>query len=75
MPKRGNNAQMPLFEGVDRIAVILYLLLVAAGMVCITSASYNDSIEEVFSFKHFYMKQVIWIGAAFGTALFILLLD
>ncbi len=38
MPKRGNNAQMPLFEGVDRIAVILYLLLVAAGMVCITSA-------------------------------------
>ena len=66
---------MPLFEGVDRIAVILYLLLVAAGMVCITSASYNDSIEEVFSFKHFYMKQVIWIGAAFGTALFILLLD
>lgn len=75
MPNRGNNAQMPLFEGVDRIAIILYLLLVAAGMVCITSASYDDSIEELFSFKHFYMKQAIWIGAAFGAALIILLLD
>lgn len=75
MQNRGNNAQMPLFEGVDRVAVILYLLLVAAGMVCITAASYDDSIEELFSFKHFYMKQAVWIGAAFCTALFILLLD
>ena len=66
---------MSLFEGVDRVAVILYLLLVAAGMVSILSASYDDTISGFFSLEHFYMKQTVWIAAAFGAALVILLLD
>mgnify|MGYP002269419581 FL=1 len=66
---------MSLFEGVDRVAVILYLLLVAAGMVSILSASYDDTIRGFFSLEHFYMKQAVWIAAAFGAALVILLLD
>ena len=66
---------MSLFEGVDRVAVILYLLLVAAGMVSILSASYDDTISGFFSLEHFYMKQALWIAAAFGAALVILLLD
>ena len=66
---------MSLFEGVDRVAVILYLLLVAAGMVSILSASYDDTISGFFSLEHFYMKQAVWIAAAFGAALVILLLD
>lgn len=66
---------MSLFEGVDRVAVILYLLLVAAGMVSILSASYDDTISGFFSLEHFYMKQAVWIAAAFGVALVILLLD
>ena len=66
---------MSLFEGVDRVAVILYLLLVAAGMVSILSASYDDTISGFFSLEHFYMKQAIWIAAALGAALVILLLD
>ena len=66
---------MSLFEGVDRVAVILYLLLVAAGMVSIISASFDDTISGFFSLEHFYMKQAVWIGAAIGAALFILLID
>ena len=66
---------MSLFEGVDRVAVILYLLLVAAGMVSILSASYDNTISGFFSLEHFYMKQAVWIAAAFGAALVILLLD
>lgn len=66
---------MSLFEGADRVAVILYLLLVAAGMVSILSASYDDTISGFFSLEHFYMKQAVWIAAAFGAALVILLLD
>ena len=66
---------MSLFEGVDRVAVILYLLLVAAGMVSILSASYDDTISGFFSLEHVYMKQAVWIAAAFGAALVILLLD
>lgn len=75
MPRTGNNRQVSLFEGVDYVAVILYLLLVAVGLVNIISASYDDSISELFSLDHFYMKQVLWIGAAFVIALVILLLD
>ena len=75
MPRTGNNRQIPLFEGVDRVAVILYLLLVAAGMVSIVSASYDDTISGFFSLEHFYMKQAVWIAAALGAALVILLLD
>ena len=75
MPRIDNNRQMSLFEGVDRVAVILYLLLVAAGMVSIVSASYDDTISGFFSLEHFYMKQAVWIGAALGAALVILLLD
>lgn len=37
MPNRGS--QISLFEGVDRIAVLLYVLLVGIGMVNILSAS------------------------------------
>ena len=66
---------MSLFEGVDRVAVILYLLLVAAGMVSIISASYDDTISGFFSLEHFYMKQVVWIAVALGAAVVILLLD
>ncbi|MBQ5874851.1 MAG: FtsW/RodA/SpoVE family cell cycle protein, partial [Alistipes sp.] len=66
--------QISLFEGVDSVAVIIYLLLVAIGFVNIVSASYNDEIE-VFSFAQNYIKQIFWMGAAFSVALIILLLD
>ncbi|MBR6815162.1 MAG: rod shape-determining protein RodA [Alistipes sp.] len=72
----GNNIhKASLFEGVDRVAVLLYILLTMCGLVVITSASFDDSIEGFFSFQHFYIKQVVWMGAAYTIALAILLLD
>ena len=35
------NNQISLFGGVDRVAVLLYLLLVATGLLCITSVSFE----------------------------------
>ena len=72
MPSRGQN--ISLFEGVDRIAVLLYMLLVAVGLVNIISASYNDELG-IFSFKQQYIKQLMWMGVSFGMGLIILLLD
>ena len=63
-----------MFEGVDRIAVLLYVVLVAIGFVNILSASYNDD-AEIFSFSQQYIKQLMWISVAFSVALIILLLD
>ena len=73
----GTDHKNRLFEGVDGIAVLLYVLIVLAGCLSITSASYDDTLDSggIFSFSHFYMKQVLWVGLAACAALFVLLLD
>lgn len=70
-----NNGIGKLFEGVDRWTVLLYVLIVLVGFVSITSASYDDGIASTFSFSHFYMKQLVWIGGAFAAAIIVLLID
>ena len=74
MSRNSNN--IPLFEGVDRMAVILYLLLVLSGLTCITSVSFEEAtITDFFSFSRFHIKQASWACIALVTALCILLLD
>ena len=64
-----------IFYGVDLWTVLLYVLIVLAGWASITSASYDEGTADIFSFSHFYMKQLMWIGVAWTTALVVLLLD
>lgn len=64
-----------IFDGVDRVTVLLYVLVVLAGCLSIVSASYEEGTADVFSFSHFYMKQIVWVGVAFVTAVVVLLLD
>ncbi len=65
-----------LFEGIDGIAVLLYVLIVLVGCVSITSASYDDTAGNgFFSFSHFYMKQAVWVAVAWTAAIVVLLLD
>ncbi len=72
MNRRKSNS---FFSGVDSVAVILYLVILSIGCVCITSASFDDSTSNIFSFSHFYIKQIIWVGVALLAALFVLLID
>lgn len=69
------NRSNGIFSGIDRVAVLLYVLIVLAGCVSIFSASYDDTAADVFSFSHFYMKQLVWVGVAWVTALVVVLLD
>ena len=69
------NHSNSLFEGVDRWAVLLYLIIVIAGWLSITAASYDETAVNLYSFSHFYMKQIVWIGVAMVVALVVLLLD
>ncbi len=64
-----------IFDGVDRATVLLYVLIVLAGCLSIVSASYDEGAADLFSFSHFYMKQIVWVGVAFVTAVVVLLLD
>lgn len=70
------NNNISLFGGVDRVAVLLYLLLLLAGLLCITSVSFDEpEITEFFSFSRFHIKQAIWASVAVVMAIVILLLD
>ena len=64
-----------LFQGVDFLAVLYYLLLVAAGCICITAASFDEETADFFAFSHFYIKQYMWVTAVLVVALVVLLLD
>ncbi len=79
MLKSNNISQernpLPLFGKVDMVALGLYFALVVAGIVCITSASYNEEVGSVFSLQHNYMKQILWGGISMVFALVVLLMD
>mgnify|MGYP001274236526 len=46
------NRHNSIFYGVDLWTVLLYVLIVMAGWVSITSASYDEGTADVFSFSH-----------------------
>ncbi|MBR1962062.1 MAG: rod shape-determining protein RodA [Alistipes sp.] len=64
-----------LFGSVDRVALLLYLLLVAVGVVAVFSASWVEDSEDFFSFSHNYIKQFVWLGISFVVGVVIMLLD
>lgn len=70
-----NRGGISMFSGVDRFAVLLYVLLTLVGFAAIFSASWDETSENVFSMSHNYMKQLAWIGVAWGVGLVVLLLD
>lgn len=70
-----HSSKPRLFAGVDRLTILYYLLIVAFGCLCITSASSEDSVGGILSFSHFYTKQIVWAGVSLLFALMVLLLD
>ncbi|MBQ5753864.1 MAG: rod shape-determining protein RodA [Alistipes sp.] len=74
MTARERNS-VRLFAGVDRVAVILYVVLTLVGFASIFSASWNETSDSPLSLSHNYMKQAMWLGISWVAALVILLLD
>ena len=70
-----NYSKDSLFGSVDRIALLLYLLLVAIGVASVFSASWVEGDENVFSFSHNYIKQLVWLGISLFMGVVIMLLD
>lgn len=64
-----------LFGSVDHIALLLYLLLVAIGVVAVFSASWDGESESMFSFSHNYVKQIVFLGVSLVVGLFIMLIE
>ncbi len=60
---------------VDWFTVVIYILLVMAGMVSIYAASYDFDHANMLSFTEFSGKQFRWIGLSLGLGLVLLLID
>lgn len=60
---------------VDWVMILLYVGLVLIGWMSICSASYDETAIDPYSFSHFYVKQVLWIGLSLVVALVVMLLD
>ncbi len=76
MARRSDNRKvLSVFGGVDPVAVMLYMALMLVGLAAITSATWDEESANIFSFRHEYMKQVMWIGVAWVVGLVVLLLD
>ena len=64
-----------VFRNVDWFTILLYVLLVVAGVFCIYAASYDFDNANIFDFSEFSGKQLRWIGLSFIIGFLILLPD
>jgi rod shape determining protein RodA len=67
--------QKSIFENIDWLIVVIYLVMVLAGWMNIYSAVYNEQHQSIFDISQSYGKQTIWIFTAFAIAIIILVLD
>lgn len=64
-----------LFYGIDKAAVLVYVILVFMGWLNIYAAVYNEEHQNIFDTSQKYGMQLVWIGSAFFIATFILIID
>jgi rod shape determining protein RodA len=64
-----------IWQGIDKITVLLFLLLVILGWFNIYAAVYNEDHKEILDLSQRYGKQFIWIIASLVLAIFILIID
>jgi len=70
-----NEKNVSTLKYVDWFTVVLYLILVIAGMVSIYAASYDFDHANMLSFAEFSGKQFRWIGLSLVLGLVLLLID
>lgn len=69
--KRNTN----IWERVDKITLLLFLILVILGWFNIYAAVYNEEHSEILDLSQRYGKQFIWIIAALIIAVFVMIID
>ncbi len=64
-----------VLRGIDWPTVIIYLLMVIAGIISIYAASYDYDDASILSFDEFSGKQALWIGLGLCLGGIILLIE
>lgn len=70
MPQRSN-----IWANIDWITVGLFLVLVFMGWLNIYAAVYDAEHQSILDASQRYGKQLIWIGAAIGLAIIIMIVE
>lgn len=69
------STNQSIFRYIDWTTVIIYVILVLAGIVSVYAASYDFDHANIFSFNEFSGKQIRWVGLSFILGLILLLID
>ena len=64
-----------IWNGIDKITIVLFLLLVTMGWFNIYAAVYNEEHKEILDLSQRYGKQFIWILATIVLAVFVVIVD
>jgi rod shape determining protein RodA len=75
---RNQNQNINLHKGIDGWLILMYILMVAIGILSITAVEYRpceNLMKTFFEFKKNYSKQLLFFGISAAFAIFILLTD
>ena len=64
-----------IFENIDYVSVVLYLLLVFIGYFNIYASEFNDDSNEIFNLSKRHGKQLLFIFISCLIAFFIIIID
>jgi rod shape determining protein RodA len=75
---QSNKNAVQIHKGVDGILIVIYLLMVALGILSIIAVKLRPGdvlMKQLFSFKEIYSKQLLFFCISILVAIFILLTD
>ncbi|MBG0861302.1 MAG: rod shape-determining protein RodA [Bacteroidales bacterium] len=64
-----------IWNGLDKITIVIFLLMVTIGWFNIYAAVYNEEHKAILDLSQRYGKQFVWIIATLVIAVFILIID
>jgi len=64
-----------IWNGIDKISILLFLIMIAMGWFNIYAAVYNEEHAGLLDMSQRYGKQFIWIVASLVLAIFIVIID
>lgn len=64
-----------IWNGIDKITIVLFLLMMFTGWINIYAAVFNEERSGMLDLTQRYGKQFIWIIAAIVLAIFVVIID
>jgi rod shape determining protein RodA len=64
-----------IWNGIDKISIVLFLLMVTMGWFNIYAAVFNEERSGILDMSQRYGKQFIWIIASLVLAVFVVIID